>query len=92
MNVLKKMFNRTLNSQIIPNEWKFNILVPIAKTKTDRHDLNNYRGISLVNTLSKVFLKIITNRISNWLTENNVLIKEQLGLLRTRKHSAQQLV
>ena len=35
-------------------------------TKGSANDINNYRGISFLCTLGKIFTKIIGNRFLNW--------------------------
>ena len=40
--------------------------IPIPKGKKDHSDPNNYRGITLLSTLSKVYDKILLKRYENW--------------------------
>ena len=42
------------------------------------HDQSNYRGVSLLCYLSKIFTKL-NNRLVMWADENNVRHKEQAG-------------
>jgi hypothetical protein len=46
----------------IPNTWKRAIVVPIFK-KGDSQECKNYRGISLLSILGKVFMRIIQQRV-----------------------------
>lgn len=73
-----KLFNCMFDKAIIPLCWKTSIIVPIHK-KGDATDMNNYRGISLINTCLKLFLKIITDRITRIVEDKNILVKEQVG-------------
>ncbi|KAL4084171.1 hypothetical protein QTP88_028004 [Uroleucon formosanum] len=50
------------NEEIIPEEWNKAIVIPIHK-KGDKMNCNNYRGISLLNTVYKVFSKILIGRL-----------------------------
>lgn len=52
------LFNLSLSSGIMPPIWKRSIVVPIFKSG-DRHDMCNYRGISKISILPKIFEKII---------------------------------
>ena len=56
----------------IPEEWTEAIIIPLLK-KGDRQDFSNYRGISLLNTVYKIFSKLIQQRLRPY-TEN--IIKE----------------
>lgn len=46
----------------IPTMWKKAIIVPILK-KGDNRECKNYRGISLLSIIGKVFMKIIQSRL-----------------------------
>ena len=43
------------NTGIIPTDWKRGLVVPLWKGKGDRHDCNNYRGVTLLSVPGKVF-------------------------------------
>ncbi|ESO92711.1 hypothetical protein LOTGIDRAFT_70291, partial [Lottia gigantea] len=45
-----------------PDEWSEAIIVPVYK-KGSINDVQNYRGISLVSCLSKIFTCILNNRL-----------------------------
>ena len=44
--------NSCIDLNEIPNEWKEAIVIPLHK-KGDTHDLNNYRGISILSPSAK---------------------------------------
>ena len=55
---LTLIVNQSLSSGIFPNKLKIAKVIPIFK-KDDTHLLNNYRPISLLPTISKVFEKVV---------------------------------
>ena len=55
---LTLIVNQSLSSGIFPNKLKITKVIPIFK-KDDAHLLNNYRPISLLPTISKVFEKVV---------------------------------
>lgn len=61
---LKHLFNLCIEQQTIPTNWNEAIIVIVFK-KGDRTMLENYRPISLLSQMYKLFTRIITNRITN---------------------------
>ena len=61
-----------------PSIWAEGIIVPIFK-KGDKNDPANYRGITLVSCLGKLFNNILNERLKSWATENNVITDAQFG-------------
>jgi hypothetical protein len=52
--------------------------VPVYK-KGDKNLKSNYRPISILTSISKIFEKVMHNRILKHLNENNILSKHQFG-------------
>ena len=59
---LCELFNKSLSSGQLPSEWKLSNLCPIPK-KCPLHEVSNYRPISLLSLVSKVFERCIYNRL-----------------------------
>jgi hypothetical protein len=76
--VLVKLFNAIFTSGFYPEAWKHGINIPLYKNGNPT-DPNNYRGITLTNTLGKVFCSVLNTRINNYLEGNDLLLKEQGG-------------
>ena len=66
---LVKLFNQILILQKIPKAWKEAKIILLFK-KGDKADVKNYRPISLLSHLYKIFTKIIQNRIKDVLDRN----------------------
>ena len=47
--------------------------------KGDQDDPGNYRGITLLSTLDKLFTKVLNNRLNSWAEIYNVYIEAQAG-------------
>ena len=65
-------------SGVFPDEWKLSKVIPLFK-QGERSDLNNYRPISIVPVLAKVFERIIYDQLYNFLTDNNLISSCQSG-------------
>ena len=75
---LNKLFNISIETNIFPSEWKLAKVTPIHKNK-ERDDPNNYRPISVIGAIAKVFERVVYNQLYFYLTENNLLNKYQSG-------------
>lgn len=80
---LLNLFNQMLSSEITPEGWSVAEMCMLYK-KGDKADPNNYRGISLINTITKLFTTIIAGRLSDWTEENSLIPEEQAGFRRMR--------
>ena len=83
--VIVLLFNMVLESGIIPTDWTVGIIKVLYKNKGDINDINNYRGITLLSCLGKLFTSVINERLYNYLTHANLLGSEQAGF--RAKHS-----
>ena len=43
-------------------------------------DLNNYRSISVISVVAKVFERIVYDQLCNFLTNEDIISKQQLGI------------
>ena len=75
------LFNKIYDRGYFPIDWSRAIIVPIFK-KGDKHITDNYRGISLLNTTSKLFTAILTKRLYEWAELNGKIVQEQAGFRR----------
>ena len=73
--------NRSLTDGVFPNELKLANVLPLFKSGDDML-FNNYRPVSLLCTLSKVFEKVMYSRLLSFLESQKVLIKNQFGFRR----------
>ena len=75
---LSYIFNRSIVSGIFPDEWKHAKVVPIHK-QGKRNFPDNYRPISIVSVVAKVFERIVYDQLYLFLSENNLLTNCQSG-------------
>ena len=78
---LSKMFNLVYNVGCIPSEWKSSNVVPIHK-KDDKSDIKNYRPISLISLVMKVFERIMYEELLN--RKENKIDPRQHGFLKNK--------
>ena len=76
--ILSYIFNKCRQEQKIPNLWKSAHTVLIYK-KGDNNDPSNFRPIALQSCRYKPFVAIVSDRISKWANNNNLLSDYQKG-------------
>lgn len=74
------LMNYCWDNGFTPEQWKDNIVVMLYK-KGDPKDTENYRGITLINTFSKIYLKVIAKRLANLNKEFKLIRNEQIGFI-----------
>ena len=77
--MLLKLFNFVLKTGIMPTNWCVSLISPIPKGKGSKNDPNNYRGISLISCIGKLFTALINDRITKFAEINNIIGEEQAG-------------
>ena len=78
-NVLVVLFNIILNSGIIPSDWCISLISPLYKNTGPKDEANNYRGISLISCIGKLFTALINKRLELYIKNNQLLGEEQAG-------------
>ena len=63
---------------VFPTRLKFSQIIPLLK-KGKKSEITNYRPISLLTSFSKIFEKVIFNRLCNHVNNYNILAHEQYG-------------
>ena len=60
---LLRIFNVCWRERKVPQDWQDACLVPIYKGKGDKMDCANYRGISLLSVVGKIYGRILIERV-----------------------------
>ena len=75
---LTYLINVSINQGIFPSELKIAKVIYIYKSDDKQH-IQNYRPISGLPFSSKIFEKIISNHLLNFIESNNILYDNQFG-------------
>lgn len=78
LNPLVYIGNRCMEDGVWPSAFKQTVVIPIYK-KGDKNMVTNYRPISLITHLSKVFEKLIKRRLTTYINKFNLLSDSQYG-------------
>ena len=69
--------NESLESSSFPNELKLADITPVYKKKGSKNDKGNFRPISILPVLSKIYEKVIHAQVSTYF--NDILSDRQFG-------------
>ena len=79
-NILTLLFEKIFRTCLAPTLWLRSLIKPLPKgSHLDPRLPVNFRSISLISTIGKLFTGIINRRISTFLESNNILVDEQNG-------------
>ena len=67
-----KIFNCSLTTGIFPDDWKCDKVTPLFKQGSSS-DMNNYRPISVISVVAKVFEGITFDQVYAYLSEHNII-------------------
>ncbi|KAK3548246.1 hypothetical protein QTP70_005811 [Hemibagrus guttatus] len=77
---LTSLFNRVLESERMPEEWRRSVLVPIFKNKGDVQSCSNYRGIKLMSHTMKLWERVVEARLRKVVE----ICEQQYGFMPTK--------
>ena len=66
------IFNQSISLGIFPDDWKCARVTPLFKAG-DRNDVNNYRPISVISLVAKVFERIVYDELYAYLEEHSII-------------------
>ena len=88
VGVLVAMLQKVWSDECIPKEWQESVVAPLPKC-ADTTSTGNFRGISLMSCLGKLFGRVLNTRLTKFLSDSDALIAEQGGFRETRECSEQ---
>ena len=77
--ILAEVFNKCLKDSCFPDCWKVSLVVPVFNNVEERFTAKNYRPVSLLSAVSKVFEKFVNNRIADQLEKGGLFSDFQYG-------------
>ena len=75
------LFNTSIETSQFPDSWKVARITPIFK-EGDKTEKSNYRPISVLPVISKLFEKLVFNQLYHYMKENSLFTSDQSGFLR----------
>ena len=75
---LANLFNKCIDQDIFPFDFKVAYAIPIPKTSSPK-SLDEFRPISLLSVFSKLFEKFLEKKMSKFIAKKNILTPFQFG-------------
>ena len=79
IEIYELLFNLVFQTGIIPDSWLFGDIKPIYKNKGDPLNPKNFRPITILSCVGKLFTAILSERLSNFSDECFILCENQIG-------------
>ena len=81
---LAKIYNLSMESGTVPQDWREANVTPIFKNKGSKSKAENYRPISLTSIPCKIMESIIRDKVVSYLTRNRLIKDTQHGFVANR--------
>jgi hypothetical protein len=77
--LIAEIINECISTGKIPSEWKCAVVTALFKNKGALENVNNYRGISVLAIISKLFENILATQILEYFSINKIIYPSQYG-------------
>ncbi len=81
--IICNIFNLIIEKGVYPDSLKIARVIPIYKAD-DRKQIKNYRPISVLSTLNKIFEKLLYFRLNDFLRSSKILSPDQYGFAKSK--------
>ena len=78
-DVYVKLFNIIFDSGSIPEQWLYGNIIPVYKNKGDKHDPKNFRSITILSCIGKLFTSILNFILNDFSDEYSLICENQGG-------------
>ena len=86
LHTLTKLFNKVFHLGNFPAPWAQGLIIPIHKGG-EPDCVDNYRGITLLPFIAKLFSAVLENRIQTWATKEGIIPNYQFGFQKYHRTS-----
>ena len=83
VEAISLLFNYVFDREVWPERWGSGIVFPLYK-QDSRLQPGNYRPITLLSAMGKLFGSVVENRLSTWSEKTGAIADEQGGFRRGR--------
>ena len=73
------LFNHVYTHGTVPESWTIGTIKPIYKNKGSVKDPDNYRPITILSCMGKLFTAVLNNRLTAYINDETIVGEEQLG-------------
>ena len=73
-----KLCEEMFRAERVPKDWARGLIFPLHKSG-DARDPDNYRGITLLSVVGKIYTSVLNSRVTKWCERHGVLSEEQAG-------------
>ena len=85
LHALFKLYECCFQNCFVPSMWLKTVIKPIPKnSEKDPYVPLNYRGISLISCVCKIYSSFLNIRLNNYLENNDILVDNQNGFRSNR--------
>lgn len=79
VSVMARLYQKLQQKKNFPSAWSTGLIVNLFKGKSSPQNVGNWRGLTILPNLSKIYTKMLSSRVQQWAADEGIINDFQDG-------------